>query len=259
MRLHRFIIGQNLASGKMVIADPALCHQWMKVLRLGPGDRVVLCDGRGREAEAAIESLDAKQAVISCAASTIVASEPQRGVTLACAVLKRENFELVLQKATECGVQSIVPLLTQRTVKTGLKMDRLERIAREAAEQSGRGIVPEIQEPMALNDFLKSARHPVIFFHNGKSAGVQDCKSAREQESTRARTSCNPAILQSCNPQHTTLIIGPEGGWMEEEVEAARAAGCLVQSLGPLTLRAETAAIGASYLAVHSPPPTGEG
>ena len=87
-------------------------------------------------------------------------------MTLYCAVLKRENFEWVVQKCTELGIRAIIPIVTTRTVKTGLKMDRLRIIAKEAAEQSGRGIIPVINNPLEFDRALEEAKHQQnIFFH----------------------------------------------------------------------------------------------
>jgi 16S rRNA (uracil1498-N3)-methyltransferase len=154
-----------------------------------------------------------------------VDTEPARSVTLCCSILKRENFELVVQKATELGVSRIIPIIAERTVKTGLKMERLKAIAKEATEQSGRGVVPDISEPMSLTDALALPGHK-LFFHTG--------------------TQAHPAL--SSDP--ALLFIGPEGGWSDRDVAAAVSAGCQVCSLGKRTLRGETAAIVACYQAV---------
>jgi 16S rRNA (uracil1498-N3)-methyltransferase len=158
-----------------------------------------------------------------------VAGEPTRNVTLYCSVLKRENFEWVVQKCAELGVKNIVPVIAGRTVKTGLKMDRLRMIAKEAAEQSGRGVVPEICEPMNFASALLEAKKNAlnIFFHT---------KTGKHKDQRTMNT--------------IGLWIGPEGGWTEQEAKQALDLGFQMGSLGMLVLRAETAAITATFCAV---------
>lgn len=237
MRLHRFFIDQSWTEGPVQIANPDLCHQWSSVLRMKAGDRIIICDGCGAQSEAVIEALTKKSALLDAKAPQKIDAEPNRRITLACAVLKRENFEWVVQKATEAGVATIIPLLTERTVKTGLKQDRLLRIAREAAEQSGRGVIPDISEPVSFEEFLQKSNpspspSPRIFFHCGADGDlwVKDMSSANT----------------------ATCIIGPEGGWSDEEADLAKKHGCIIGSLGSLTLRAETAAVIATYRIVQS-------
>src|SRR3990167_10729631 len=167
MRLHRFFITVDLTVSPVRISDPDLLHQWMKVLRLQSGDRLILCDGKGMESEATLVSLEAAHAKLQLHGAHLVAAKSLRPVTLTCSVLKRENFEWVVQKCCEVGVKAIVPIVAVRTVKTGLKMDRLRAIAKEAAEQSGRGIIPDIAEPLTFDRALTEAKKYAqnIFFH----------------------------------------------------------------------------------------------
>ncbi len=222
MRLHRFITDCDLAQSLVTITDAATLHQWQKVLRLKTGDRVILCDGKSMECEATIESLEAKHGRLTLENVHDVLTEPARHVTLYCSVLKRENFEWVVQKCTELGVKEIVPIIAERTVKTGLKMERLRVIAKEAAEQSGRGIIPEISEPMDFDVALKEAKKNAlnIFFHTAT-------------EKNKAQGTMNTI----------GLWIGPEGGWSEKEVQLAQEHDFQMSSLGKLVLRAETAAV----------------
>lgn len=227
MRLHRFIGEFNLDSKTLAVVDGELVQQWRNVLRLKTGDSVLLSDGAGREARAVIMNMDKNSAKLSRESLDSPAREPQKTVTLFCAVLKRENFELVVQKATEIGVSRIVPLLTERTIKTGHNRDRLEKIIKEAAEQSGRTTLPELSEPMPFIEAIKSvvAKESVLFDLSGS---VFDASS-------------NKLATKNC-------FIGPEGGFSEAEVSTACELGIAIGSLGSLTLRGETAAIVAAYL-----------
>lgn len=157
-------------------------------------------------------------------------------VTLYCAILKRENFEWVVQKTTELGVRRIVPLITDRTVKTGIRLDRLISIAREASEQSGRGVIPEISKPMEFDQALSETKQYAqnLFFHTSRTG---------KEDSDREATSQKPKAKRSIG-----LWIGPEGGWSDDEVTAATQANIRISSLGPRILRAETAAVAACVL-----------
>lgn len=200
-----------------------------RVLRLAAGDSVIVVDGKGKEAQARIAKIDAKTVTLEFDTPRHVAAEPEREVTVFCAVLKRENMEWVVQKATEVGAKRIVPVLSARTIKTGLKTDRLVKIAREAAEQSGRGVVPMIVEPVTFEQAIAMAPARNVFLDFGGDEHWS----------------------QQINTGVVGCWVGPEGGWTTEERQAANKAGFVIGSLGALTLRAETAAVLATYLAVH--------
>lgn len=227
-KAHRFIGKFEISADRLLLRDPDIIHQIRTVLKLHVGEQILLADGGGTEALAEISSIAANGIEVGIVARR-EAAEPKRNVTLYCAVLKRENFELVVQKAVECGVHKIVPVITARTVKLGVKTDRLIKISQEAAEQSGRGIVPEVTEPIKFNAALKIAsEHDVNYFFD---AGGEDFS--------------RPKLLSGI----VGVWIGPEGGWEDFETEAARQNNFIVSSLGRLVLRAETAATVAVYLA----------
>ena len=224
------MIETDLSQESVVITETDLISQWKNVLRLGVADAVILTDGAGMEAEGVIESLDKKRAVVNITSRTEISREPKRSVTLYAALIRRENFELIVQKATEVGVTKIVPLLTSRTVKTGYNGERLVKIAKEACEQSGRTRMPEITEPLRFEDAVSEAKHGQSFiFHVSQTPASNGLGSG-----------------------DANLFIGPEGGFTDEEISFAEKAGLKTRSLGTLTLRAETAAIVASYIACNS-------
>ncbi len=211
----------------MTVTDEALVHQWTSVLRLKENDRMTVLDGNNTEADAAIISVIKKGVTLRIGTAKKISTLPARSVTLCCAVLRRENFEFVVQKATETGVTRIIPLLTDRTVKTGINLERLRKIAIEAMEQSGRGTFPMIDEPCRPDEaFTKTEGTPSLFFHFG---GKTDWE-------------------KSLTDDPASIWIGPEGGWSEEEARWAQTQKMTTCSLGNMTLRAETAAIVASYL-----------
>ncbi len=231
MKLHRFIGNYDLSAPELDIYDKDVVYQAFKVLRLQAGQKIVLCDGKNREALANILSIDSKMISLQLERVTEMHNEPEREIVLYCSIIKRELFDLVVQKATEIGVRQIIPLLSKRTVKQNVKIERLRTIAKEAAEQSGRGIVPYVHEPMEWHMALNHSKDNLVnlFFH------------------TIERGDGIPQGFK----KKIGVWIGPEGGWSEDEVLDAQRFSFLMVELGPLVLRAETAAIIASYLCVY--------
>ncbi|MDD2753412.1 MAG: 16S rRNA (uracil(1498)-N(3))-methyltransferase [Candidatus Portnoybacteria bacterium] len=234
MRLNRFFGDFDLAQKTLRISDGDFLHQVKNVLRLGAGEEIILVNGQGKEASAKIAQYGKDFVEVEILEVKENENEPERQVILYCAVLKRENFELVVQKAVEAGVSEIVPVISRCTVKTGLKYDRLKKIIKEAAEQSGRGIIPVLREAISFNDALAGAKENtanILFDASGTKLLMSDINNLVQQEK-----------------EQVGIFIGPEGGWSGEEIGAARGAGVKLISLGKLTLRAETAAMVASYL-----------
>jgi 16S rRNA (uracil1498-N3)-methyltransferase len=198
-------------------------HHSVRVVRVRVGDEVELFDRAGNAARGTIQRVDRDSAVI-VTGQALPSRESPLAVHLAMAVIQLEKFELVLQKATELGVRSILPMTTARVElrpeRYANKRERWEKIVFEAVKQSGRAFVPAIGEPVAFADVIRRTGPRILF-------------DADAESSTIERT------------QEVTLLIGPEGGWTEEELGAAREVGCLFQRLGPRRLRAETAAIAA--------------
>jgi 16S rRNA (uracil1498-N3)-methyltransferase len=142
--------------------------------------------------------------------------------------LKKDNFEWVTQKTTEIGVSKIVPVISQRTIKLDVKIDRLKKIIREAAEQSELAYVPTLEEPTSFRKALDNARScNEVFFCDASGESLKNAKLEQSGE--------------------VAIFIGPEGGWTEAEIEIARKAGFKISSLGNSILRGETAAIAASF------------
>lgn len=219
-----------------MLTDKQLCHQLQTVLRLKRLEEIILCDGELHEARCRIETLSDSQCRLSVLERKVNAAECPINGTLYCSLLKKDQFEWVLQKAVEVGMRAIIPIVSGRTIKLSPPShDRAMRILREAAEQSGRGIVPRFGDSLALEEvFSKCTSKGVatLFFHQ---QGM-DFFSWKHQ---------------NISPQSINVCIGPEGGWTESEVSFAQNSGCAVVSMGATTLRAETAAIVGSYLALH--------
>lgn len=231
MRLHRFIRDVDLSHKSMRLEDKELLNQIKNVFRLGADDKIILADGKGHEGVAEIKSFYKDGVELEV---TDVVSKPISGKkpVLYLAIIKKDNFELVTQKATECGITKIIPIITDRTVKLNLNMDRLYKIALEASEQSGRSDIPEVIEPIKFADALENSKEKLNIFFDASGEPIFD-------------------ILKEEN-SNIGAWIGPEGGWTEEEIKIAKEKGFSTASLGENTLRAETAAIVATYLISYS-------
>lgn len=236
MKLHRFIGEFDLKQLRILITDRELVRQLKNVLRFKSGDMFLLCDGRDQEALVTVIEVKDRAIEVEVVERKASVSEVRRAVSLYCALLKRENFEWVAQKATEVGVCEIIPLVTARTVKFAFKRTRVEQIVKEAAEQSGRGTVPLLHDPMKLEIAFEHARaSEAMYFFDTQKEGLKTIsflETSLKQKSSVA------------------LFIGPEGGWDVDEARMAHMKGAITTGLGDLTLRGETAAILASYLAV---------
>lgn len=202
-------------------------HHSVRVVRVRAGEEVEVFDRAGRVARGTIETLDRDQATVRID-EEIPSREAKVAVHLAMAIIQLEKFELVLQKATEIGVKSIVPLVTDRIElrreRYAGKHERWNRIVFEAVKQSGRSLFPSVEEPRAFAEVVARPGRKILF-----DADQQPGDSSAATDAV-------------------TLFIGPEGGWSDEELELARTNGCAFERLGPRRLRAETAAIVACAL-----------
>ncbi|RJQ14342.1 16S rRNA (uracil(1498)-N(3))-methyltransferase [Candidatus Parcubacteria bacterium] len=229
MKQHRFIGNFDLSENKINLSDRALIHQIKDVLRIGIGDKIVLADGNLNEALVEITNMVANRLSVEVISRNKNNNESLKDVSLYCSILKRENFELVVQKTTEVGIKKIIPIITERTVKLNFNQGRLEKIIKEASEQSGRGIIPTLTQPVKFEDSLKESEENkanILFHEEGDFFSQKNLDRFSK----------------------IGIWIGPEGGWTTKEIKKAQENKFLVFGLGKLTLRAETAAIVASYL-----------
>jgi 16S rRNA (uracil1498-N3)-methyltransferase len=233
MKLHRFIGEYDLSKQEVKIINPETIKQIRAVLRLEIGKKIILSDGKGNEKEVVIISMSKNEILCEVEKTDLsrVTLDKNKHVNLYLAILKKENFELAVQKATECGVLKIIPIITERTIKTGINIERLEKIIIEASEQSGRNIVPTLSPILKFKDALNDAKNSEekVIFH------FVENNYAPNKKATEA-----------------SIFVGPEGGFTEKEIKLAKDADFAVSSLGPLTLRGETAAIVATYLTVYN-------
>lgn len=235
MKTHRFIGDFKPDGDYLELKDEELLNQIKNVLKLKPGEKIVLADGHGEEMLAVIKSFHLKFIALTILQKNQNINDPKTSVILYCAVLKSEKFEWLAEKATEVGVRRIVPVISDRTVKLNLKLDRIRKIVKEASEQSGRAVLPEIGEIVSLKDAVLEARDNeanLFFDPSGKALE-------------------RPRWFGMYGGQKAGVFIGPEGGWTEKELGTAQENNFQIVSLGKLVLRAETAAIIAVYLAAH--------
>ena len=208
------------------------------MLRLRPGAPLVLFDGRGGEWSATIAGAGRDGVTARLLQHHTPAREAEIRVTLAQAVLKSDRFEWVLQKGTELGVAAFQPLLTRRTVAVAHgalgegKLERWRRIVTEAAEQSGRCVVPRVAPPAPLEATLAAT----------------DALGAAVGGGARATVRRGPARGGRGGGRAVRLLVGPEGGFEPQEAAAAVTAGAFSATLGPRILRSETAALAAVAL-----------
>jgi 16S rRNA (uracil1498-N3)-methyltransferase len=231
MRIHRFYIPEQLpTSGSYTVLDERLIHQWKHVFRYASGDEIVLFNGRGTEVRCQFDLLSKEKAVVSIIELLPGGWIPQREVWLYAALIKKDKFEWLAEKCTELGVTKIVPVVAERTIKKDINLDRLTAIVIEAAEQSERGTVPHISEPLTLADALAEAQAAQIVIANRSGAELS---------------------LNAAKP--VALFIGPEGGWSPTEEAFFSEQHLATLSLGVQNLKAETAAIVGVAMLINTP------
>lgn len=229
--MHRFFIPQ-LYAAEMIIKDVDAKHI-SKVLRMQPGDKIQIVSDDGVTAIAEIVSLQADNVVVRCLEKLAESHELSVKITLAQGLAKGEKMDFIIQKAVEMGASSIVPVAMEHSVvrlegaKADKKVERWQKIAEAAAKQSKRDIIPQVQPVQTMQQMLANndLQHKIIAYECEDRLGLK-------------------TALQSCdNLQELLLIIGPEGGISEFELELARKNGAVPVSLGKRILRAETAGV----------------
>lgn len=225
----RFALGEGVA----VELDAKQANYLGNVLRMGVGAEVLLFDGASGEWLAKIAEAGKKRITLTVVRRTRDA-ETIPDVWLAFAPIKRAQTDWLVEKATELGVARLMPVITERTIAERVRLDRLEAISIEAAEQCGRTRLPQIDEPLTLGRFLSGRNATRVLYFADEIRDGQPAAAA-------------------FRPGAAVILIGPEGGFTDGERQAIRmAANAVPISLGPRILRAETAALAAlaSYMAV---------
>ncbi|MFA5888684.1 MAG: RsmE family RNA methyltransferase [Candidatus Paceibacterota bacterium] len=231
MRFHRFYVNNTIFHDTFDVTDRDLVHQWRSVFRYNVGSQVILFDGSGTDYLCMITSLRNLGATVSIIKKTKKEEMILRkNVWLCVALIKKDNFELLVQKATELGVNHIVPIICEHSEKRKLKLDRMQKITIEASEQSGRSDIPEIHEITTIQDLFQGGMLPQekIAFHPTGISFKQ--------------------YINSTNQASFAAFIGPEGGFSDKEIAQFKSYNMPIVSLGTQILRTETAAIAVASL-----------
>ena len=232
--MHRVCVPPGTLDQSVVLLPPAVAHYVIHVLRLRVGDELGAFDGTGHEWRLRVTSLSPTHVQAERVALLATAVPSPKPFILGQALPKGTKMDLIVEKCSELGLTTLVPLYTDRTVvrevpeRLAGKMARWQRIAAAAARQCGRRTVLEVQSPMTLEDFCVCYR----------SAPVKLVCWEEEQ-----RHGMRQVLARLTDQSPIVVLIGPEGGLTVDEVEMARECGFATVSLGPRVLRTETAAI----------------
>lgn len=235
MQRHRLFIGQPISRNQYLEVDSDTAHYLTRVLRLKAGSELTIFEGNGYEYPAVVTEAGKHKTVLRAGEPVLRDVESPVSIRLIQGISRGERMDLVVQKATELGVHSIVPVVTEFTVvklkpkRAQRRLDHWRKIARSACEQCGRNRLPEIAEPEPLTGYLQrpSSADFRLLLHPGASASVASLPDS--------------ATL-------VDLLIGPEGGLSSAERDTAATFGFTPVSMGPRVLRSETAALTALAL-----------
>ena len=204
-------------------------------LRMAVGDSLTVCDGEGRDYDCTLTKIRDDRVDCDINEAKPCPAEPPYKATVYQALVKGERLDVAIQKSVEFGASAIVPFESSRCIvrmkgeKEGSKSQRRRRIAAEAAKQCGRGIVPEVSEPMAFGDMLSEAAKCDLAIFCYEKEGERMLGATLES-------------LRTEPPKSVAIIVGPEGGFSPEEAERAEKAGLSLLGLGRRILRTESAA-----------------
>lgn len=241
----------DVSRGGFLLKGPEAFHV-VKVMRLGAGAELDLFDGKGGRFKGVIEAVHADGSVTGKVTETIKAAAGERPavlINLYLGLLKASHWDYALEKGTELGVSSFIPLLTPRTVvllheieRTKAKAERWSRLIMAAAKQCGRADLPPVRDAVQFRDAIRALKDKGVVLlawegMKGSMASQTLGPALRAADAKRGE-----------GPLEVSVFVGPEGGFSEEEVELAEAEGAVLFGLGPRVLRAETAAVAAAAI-----------
>lgn len=232
--MRRFFIAPHNLNDEVITLSAEILHHLGAVLRLSPGEEIVLLDGLGNLSRCRIESLDRRSGTARVL-QRWREEESAFPVHLLQALPKGDKMDLVLQKGTELGVSAFVPVLAGRSISRtetgqGKRLIRWERIVREAARQCHRPSLPSLSPPLPLAEALAECNAELrLMLWEGESRPLAEA-------------------LPAAAPREAAILVGPEGGFSPQEAELARRAGFLPVRIGPRILRTETAGFAASSI-----------
>ncbi len=239
--MHRFFISPDYIAPEDIVFPPEQARQIRVVLRMSAGDSVLVLDNAGLMYEVELTAVTRDNVIGKITNRQTATGEPTIELTLYQSFLKRDKFEMVLQKGTEIGVSTFVPVVTKRTLVQSTEMKankrkRWETILAEAAEQAQRGRIPKLETAVSFKTLLTQlANYDLVLVMWEGNDGLPLKATLKNNE----------------HAQKVAVLIGPEGGWAEHEIEQLREKGIQIITLGSRILRTETAAIVASALVLH--------
>ncbi len=242
--MNRFFVLPGSIDKNIITVTGRDVNHIKNVLRLKAQDELVCFDGKGMEYLCSIESFGKDCVSARILSSKKTDTEPSVKITLAQALPKASKMDFIIQKAVELGVHKIIPVITERTVVKGSKPDRWNKIAKEAAQQCGRAIIPEVSPVLNFNEFLELA--PSL------SRGIStyfDLKLIPWEN--EKQVSLKSALKEAPDAGNIVVLIGPEGGFSRNEAGEAVAHGFRPVSLGKRILRTETAGMAALAMTIY--------
>lgn len=232
--MHKFFTPSSLFEDGHAFIDGDDVKHIFKVLRLSIGDRLVVNNLQGQEFLGEIEESTKQRITVKLLDKLPINNESNLKIALYQGMPKAGKMDLIVQKTTELGISSIIPVITERVdvVLKGefKKLDRLQRIALEACKQSKRTLIPKVLEPVAFDDVLeelKSYQCIIVPYENQENYGLKEALKDKK--------------LEAIN--EIAIVIGPEGGFTEEEINKLKDIGADIITLGPRILRTETAGV----------------
>lgn len=236
-------LSKDAKPGAEIALPPDAAHKAHHVLRLAPGEEIVVFDGTGAEWIARLTRVEEGSVTATLDRAAAVVAEAGCAVTLCLCLLKGGRFEWAIQKATELGVRRIVPMVSSRTIAridpggrdAAAKMKRFQLIVQEACAQSARSVVPTVSPITPFDSVIADLA----------------LLSPRLLLEVTASERLSEGYDFESHPKAASLLVGPEGGWEPKEIQAAERHGWLPVTLGPATLRADTAPVAALSILLH--------
>ena len=223
MRLHRYYCPTDEAEldKEIWIHKPELLKQWIKVLRYKLGDQLILFNGINEDRQYQITAIQDTGVHLSLV-TELALNIPKKNIYLFWSLLKKDKNDWVIQKCTELGVRHFIPIIADRSEKTGFNIERAKKIIIESSEQCGRSDIPSVREPMSIEHAI-----------DGYAKKVQLIVADKHDSSTE----------QNFENEHIGVFVGPEGGWSENEKTIFTNKKLDILNLHDFTLRAETACV----------------
>lgn len=227
--MHRFYVPDKLSIGETSIESLQIVHQLTKVLRIKPGETVIFFDGSGFDYVAEILLYAHESMRVRIVEKVLNETELPMKIVVCPALIKKDLMEWAFEKGTEVGAARFTPIITERALSRDMNIERGRKIIKEAAEQSGRAVIPTLSDTRTFDECLAECSAEgglaIVFHTDPKAADLKKIQSALKKKGTAP----------------IYLFVGPEGGFTDDEIVRAKEAGACIARLFPTTLRAETA------------------